>query len=267
VSEPSKIQQPSDAWRQAWESDALGKPYGDLFFARATGELPEMESSKAAARRIAALAHPGDSLLDVGCGGGHYYRSLKAYVPVSLRYTGLDSTLYYIDRAREAFASETSVRFVLGDVFAIDFPDRAFDLVMCNNVLPHLPSIARPLGELCRVARRRLLIRTLIAAKSYVVQDVFPGDEGVDFDENGTPLGFHYLNIYGEPYVRRLLGTIGRDVSVRIEPDRDFAAASLRDTAHALPAAWDATEVARDTQFSGPIMLPWHWITVEFGPV
>ncbi len=64
----------ADAWRQAWESEAFGKPYGDLFFDRATGKLPEMESSKAAAARIAALAKSGDSLLDVGCGAGHYYR-------------------------------------------------------------------------------------------------------------------------------------------------------------------------------------------------
>jgi SAM-dependent methyltransferase len=256
-----------DTWRQAWESEALGKPYGDVFFARATGVLPEMESSKAAARRIAAMARAGDRLLDVGCGVGHYYRSLKAHVPLSLHYTGLDATAYYIDRARQAFASETNVRFVVGDAFAIDFPDRSFDLVMCNNVLLHLPSIGQPLRELCRVAQRSVLIRTLVAAKSYVVQDVFPGTDGADFDDAGRPLGFHYLNIYGVSYLRRLLGVIAPAARACVELDQEFAAANVRDTAQALPAAWDATDVARDgLQFTGPIMLPWHWITIDLAP-
>ncbi len=73
----SGFRKQTDAWRQAWESEAIGKPYGDLFFDRATGKLPEMESSKAAAARITALAKSGDSLLDVGCGAGHYYRSIR----------------------------------------------------------------------------------------------------------------------------------------------------------------------------------------------
>jgi SAM-dependent methyltransferase len=255
-----------DTWRQAWESEHLGKPYGDLFFARATGELPEMESSKAAAQRVAALAKQGDRLLDVGCGVGHYYRSLKERVPVRLCYTGLDATSYYIERAREAFANDDNAGFVVGDVFAIDFPDRAFELVMCNNVLVHLPSVVRPLGELCRVARRSVLIRTLVATKSYLVQDVNPGEDGADFDEAGKPFGFHYLNIYGEPYLRRLLGTIHRIQNVRFECDQEFSPARLADTAAALPAAWDATQVAQGMQITGPIMLPWHWITIELSP-
>jgi SAM-dependent methyltransferase len=254
---------PRDPWREAWESETLGTSYGDLLFARATGELPEMESSRAVARRIAATARAGDSLLDVGCGAGHYYRSLKAHVPVPLHYTGLDATPHYIERAREAFAGERDVRFVVGDAVAIDFPDCAFDLVMCNNVMLHLPGIARPLRELCRVARRWVLVRTLVASKSYVVQDVFPAPDGADFDEAGKPFGFHYLNVYGDPYLRYLLGRIARVRDVRIDLDRDFETANLGDTAKALPAAWDATHVVQGMQFTGPIMLPWHWITIE----
>ncbi len=263
MSDKKNIGATDDRWRETWKSETMGKPYGDLFFARATGELPEMESSKAAAHRIAALAKRGDSLLDVGCGGGHYYRSLKDRVRGALRYTGLDATPYYIERAREAFKNDAGAHFVVGDIFAIDFPDFAFDVVMCNNVLVHLPSIARPLSELCRVAKRSVLIRTLVADKSYVVQDVTPDKDGADFDEAGKPVGFHYLNIYGEPYIRRLLGAIPRVQGWQIEFDRDFMPEHLADTAKALPAAWDATRVAQGMQFTGPIMLPWHWITIE----
>jgi SAM-dependent methyltransferase len=266
VSEAKGSRKGADVWRQAWESEAFGKPYGDLFFDRATGKMPEMESSKAAAGRIAALARSGDSLLDVGCGGGHYYRSIRSRVPVPLRYTGLDATPYYVERARAAFAADADASFVVGDVFAIDFPDRSFELVMCNNVLLHLPSVIKPLAELCRVARRHVLVRTLVAEKSYVVQDVNPGVDGADFDDDGKPLGFHYLNIYGEPYVRRLLAACPGVTDVRIEIDRDFAADRVNDTAQAIPGAWDATQVAQGMQHSGPIMLPWRWITIDVAP-
>jgi ubiquinone/menaquinone biosynthesis C-methylase UbiE len=266
MSERNKLQKTRDIWRQAWESEALSKSYGDLFFARATGELAEMESSKAAARRIARIARAGDSLLDAGCGAGHYYRSLKSHVPVSLQYTGVDATPYYIECARRAFAEDGAARFVIGDIFDLDFADRAFDLAMCNNVLLHLPSIMKPLSELCRVARRHVLVRTLVANKSYVVQDVNPGVDGADFDDDGKPIGFHYLTIYGEAYIRRLLAENPRVRDVRVEFDRDFSAESVADTGRAMPGAWDATQVVHGMQHTGPIMLPWHWITVELAP-
>ena len=53
-------------WREAWRGEASGKAYGDLFFKRATGALPEMESSKAAAKRLADMLRPGDRILDAG---------------------------------------------------------------------------------------------------------------------------------------------------------------------------------------------------------
>ena len=128
MSDKKNIGATDDRWRETWKSETMGKPYGDLFFARATGELPEMDLRKAAAHRIAALAKRGDSLLDVGCGGGHYYRSLKDRVRGALRYTGLDATPYYIERAREAFKNDAGAHFVVGEIFAIDFPDFAFDV-------------------------------------------------------------------------------------------------------------------------------------------
>jgi len=251
-------------WKYAWESEEFGKPYGDLFFARATGQLPEMESSKAAAKRLAALVGKDSSLLDVGCGAGHYYRSLRALGPFD--YTGLDATPYYIDRAREAYRGDERARFLVGDIFALDFADASFDVVLCSNVLIHLPSIARPVAELCRVARRHLLVRTLVADKSYVVKDVVPQQDGDDFDEDGNPRAFHFLNLYGEAYVRRLIARDPRVRGVRIERDVDFAVERLADTAESLPKAWDATRVINGMQISGPILLPWCWIHVELAP-
>jgi SAM-dependent methyltransferase len=253
-------------WKSEWESDGIGKSYGDLFFARASGALPEMESSKAAAKRLATALKQGDRLLDVGCGAGHYYRSIRGALSAPVQYTGVDATPYYIERARAAFEGDESARFVVGDIYGLDFSDRSFDVVLCSNVLIHLPSISRPLRELCRVTGRHLLVRTLISDKSYVIMDVTPQPDGDDFDEQGSPRGFHYLNIYGEGYVRRLFGQEPRVLEVRIEPDRDFSAERISDTAQALPGAWDATRVVDGMQISGPILMPWCWISIDLAP-
>jgi SAM-dependent methyltransferase len=254
-----------DKWRHAWESEEFGRPYGDLFFDRATGKLPEMESSKAAVKRLSSILRPGDHLLDVGCGAGHYYRSLKDRIAMPIRYTGVDATPYYIERASEAFREDGAATFLTGDIFDLDFAATSFDVVMCNNVLLHLPSIVRPLAELCRVARRHILIRTVVASKSYVVMDVTPRPDGEDFDADGAPRDFHYLNIYGEGYVRHLLGKDRRVRGVRIEPDRDFSAERVGDTGKALAEAWDATTVIEGIQRTGPILLNWCWIDIELG--
>jgi SAM-dependent methyltransferase len=251
-----------EKWREEWNSEDFGKAYGDLFYKRAVGDAPEMESSKAAANRMGRVVCAGDRVLDVGCGAGHYLRSMKQRVDVPFTYTGADATPYYVKVANQAHAGDDNVNFVQSDIFALDFEDSAFDVVMCNNVLLHLPSIRTPLAELCRVAKRHVMVRTLIASKSYIVQDVAPGEDGCDFDANDEPVGFHYLNIYSEAYVRHLLAQNPRVESVEIVRDTEFDANAISDTERLLPRAWDATRVEGAMQVSGMILQPWSWLDI-----
>jgi ubiquinone/menaquinone biosynthesis C-methylase UbiE len=248
---------------EEWHSDDFGKDYGDLFYKRAIGEAPEMESSKAAAKRLKSILKPEDYILDVGCGAGHYLRSLKNNLNIPFRYTGADVTPYYIEMAGKAFNKEKDVSFVHTNIFDLKFSDNTFDVVMSNNVLLHLPSVVKPLQELCRVAKRHVMVRTLIGPKSYVVLDVAPSKAGNDFDENNDPVGFHYLNIYSKQYIRNILSSIEGVGDVSIELDTDFDAKSLHDTQDLLPNAWDATRVEGNMQISGMIIQPWAWLDIS----
>lgn len=248
-------------WNEEWARTQLGHDYGEVFYKRAVGDLPEMESSKAAAMRVLRDLRPGETILDVGCGAGHYLRSIRSRGGEDVSYSGLDATAAYVELARKAFAEDSMASFRQGDIFALDVPDKSFDVVMCNNVLLHLPGIAKPLSELMRVARRRVLVRTLVGQKSYVVMDVAPQPDS-DFDENGLPKQFHYLNIYSEAYVRGLLAREKRLASVSFELDRDFAASAIADTADHLKGAWDATRVIAGMQVSGAIILPWTFVEI-----
>lgn len=252
-------------WQAQWNAEDHGsEEYGQLFFERATGGAEEMESSKAAATRLAAILKQGDLLADVGCGGGHYLRSLRRVIGPSFQYLGLDATPRYIELARQAFASDPLASFEVADAFGLAQADRSADVTLCANLLLHLPTAAKPLAELVRITRRRVLVRMLVADASYVVKRVTPAADGADFDENGEPRTFHFLNIYSEAYVRNRLALSGRVKDVRFELDRDFGAARVADSKALLKAsAWNATEVTAGMQRSGMLLMPWTWVDVE----
>ena len=82
---------------------------------RATGELPEMESSKAAAKKLAKHFKDGYSILDAGCGVGHYLRSYEKYIgKKNYSYTGIDATVRYVAIAKKIYHGRKMSDFSLG---------------------------------------------------------------------------------------------------------------------------------------------------------
>jgi ubiquinone/menaquinone biosynthesis C-methylase UbiE len=251
-----------EKWRESWTETTGADAYGDLFYKRATSELGEMESSKAAASRMQELVKPNDTVLDVGCGAGHYLVSLRKAISGPFSYTGIDATPYYVELGRKAFADDTSVNFQQGDIFNLPLDDKTMDVAMCCNVLLHLPSITKPLSELIRVSRRHVLVRALIGETSFVIKHVDPREDGDEFDGD-EPRGFHFLNIYSQAYIRRILSGQERVKNVRIALDADFDADRISDTSKSLSQAWDVTRVVNGMQISGYIVQPWSWLLID----
>ena len=139
------------------------KHCADILYRRARDELPEMESSKAVARRIKAIWASGDTILDVGCGAGHYLVSLRRELGARLDYCGVDHLRHHIELARKAFENDPHVRFELADLYKLPYANSSFDIVTCNNLLQNLPALREPLCELMRVARRALVMTTPIS--------------------------------------------------------------------------------------------------------
>jgi ubiquinone/menaquinone biosynthesis C-methylase UbiE len=97
----------------------------------------------------------GRSVLDVGTGTGRAALVLAGRGAVV---TGLDASNAMLRVATErAAAADLTVHFVTGDAHALQFVDRAFDAVVCFRVLMHTPEWRTCLGELCRVARERVV--------------------------------------------------------------------------------------------------------------
>ncbi|NQW04402.1 MAG: class I SAM-dependent methyltransferase, partial [Acidobacteria bacterium] len=112
------MKQQREAWRDGWRNRA---DYAETFYRRAIGELPEMESSKAAAMLLQDHVASGDAILDVGCGGGHYLCSLHRVIQVPFTYTGLDATPDFLEFAHRAWDGAPGVSFQPGDIYDLPF--------------------------------------------------------------------------------------------------------------------------------------------------
>jgi SAM-dependent methyltransferase len=105
---------------------------------------------------IAAVTPAGARVLEVGCGPGHL--SVRLARHHNLEVTGLDLDPAMIARAR-ANADRRSTRdgrrpeFLVGDVAALAFPDRSFDLVVSTLSMHHWADPTTGLAEIGRVLR------------------------------------------------------------------------------------------------------------------
>lgn len=102
---------------------------------------------------------PGQEVLDAGCGEGGLSMLMAG---CGARVTAADLSEPNIAEARRlrdaAGLPEDVLRFELGDAEALPFPDNAFDVVVSNHVLEHLPDFDAGLAEIRRLTRRTALI-------------------------------------------------------------------------------------------------------------
>lgn len=94
----------------------------------------------------------GMRVLEVGCGAGTLWRENVERVPVmSLVLT--DASEGMLRDARRALAGVRGVAWGVADVQSLPFSDGAFDAVIANYMLYHVPDLARAVSELRRVVR------------------------------------------------------------------------------------------------------------------
>jgi SAM-dependent methyltransferase len=131
----------------------------------------------------------GRRILDVGTGSG---RAALLLAREAALVTAIDASEQMLAVARERAASQgLGIRFQLGDAHALDFPDRAFDVVICLRVLMHTPDWRQVVGELCRVADALVIID-------------YPAKASFALFQAGLRRVTHAIGLRTEPY--RVLG-------------------------------------------------------------
>ena len=108
-------------------------------------------------RRLLRPASAGQTLLDVGCGTGHWS---AFFVGMAYKVTGIDVSPAMVEVARSA-APECTFR--VADAHQLPFDDETFDVVASMATLEFLPDQATAIREMARCAREHghLLVGTL----------------------------------------------------------------------------------------------------------
>lgn len=98
----------------------------------------------------AAGVRRGQEVLDVACGTGIVARTVADRLAGDGRVVGLDLAEAMLAVARRV---RPDVEWRQGDVAALPFPDRSFDVVLCQMALMFFPDRVRALREMTRVTR------------------------------------------------------------------------------------------------------------------
>lgn len=177
-----------DGWTEysIWEHS---RSVHALYERRCRLEAEEMTCAAQAAELLQGRVRADDSLLDVGCGSGYFFHSLRSRA-IPVEYFGIDASPTLIDIGRRTLPAYGLPPERL-QVARIEDLSGTADHVVCMNVLSNLDNYHRPLERLLRIAQRTLILRESAAASAeyrYVRDDFL--DAGVDLRV--------YVNAYPE---------------------------------------------------------------------
>lgn len=95
------------------------------------------------------------SILDAGCGIGHWGRVLAPFLSPDAVVLGVDREPEWVEKAAQTAKAKGLSRFSYrqGDVNSLPFEDARFDLVTCQTLLIHVPDPRATIREFTRVLK------------------------------------------------------------------------------------------------------------------
>jgi 2-polyprenyl-3-methyl-5-hydroxy-6-metoxy-1,4-benzoquinol methylase len=135
----------------------------------------------------------GDSVLDVGFGLGY---GLEIMAGKADRLSGIEVDCRSIERMKEKSINPKITNLMLYDGYTIPFPERSFDVVTCIDVIEHVPDYMRLIGNLCKTAKRTVIISTPNKRMEYT-------------DKDGRPKNFWHLREWTHEEFDEILKLVG----------------------------------------------------------
>lgn len=97
-------------------------------------------------------------ILDVGCNRGHdIFRMKRRFSNHNISFFGIDISPLDIEYANKVVVKNgiKNCRFIVGDAEHTNFDDGSFDIVICSEVLEHIPQPERVLREIHRILKNQ----------------------------------------------------------------------------------------------------------------
>lgn len=124
--------------------------------AAAQAHLDAIDDTFVAHAQLLLKGRERGRVLDIGTGPGQIVIKL-GYRLTRWKFVGVDRSPTMIEKAMESLATAGElagrVEFRVADGNALDFPDKSFEMVVCNSVLHHVPDPQRLFAEIARVVK------------------------------------------------------------------------------------------------------------------
>ncbi len=158
-------------------NDTVNKQAVASAFSRAAGSYDAAaELQRDVGERLLGMgsSHPGERLLDAGCGTGYFSRMWRER---GKRVTALDLAPGMLDVARQRQAAH---HYLLGDIEQVPLPDAAMDICFSSLVVQWCSDLPAALAELYRVTRPGgvILFSTLAAGSLQELGDAWQQVDG-----------------------------------------------------------------------------------------
>ncbi|SLM48859.1 Methyltransferase type 11 [Nitrospira japonica] len=206
------------------QGDALDPITGNLYGAEETAELPA-EALRASFGcgnpTVLASIQPGETVLDLGSGGGiDVLLSARRVGPTGKVY-GLDMTdeMLVLARENQRKVGMTNVEFLKGDIEQIPLPDQSVDLILSNCVINLAPDKDRVATEAFRVLKP--------GGRLAVSDIVIRGEMPVEIRHSVELWAGCVAGALEESVYRETLRRAGFE-QITIEPTRVYSAADAR---------------------------------------
>ena len=95
----------------------------------------------------------GASVLELGCGTGEMWINRDAIISRCGRFVLSDFSEGMLNKAKETLCNQSGIEYRTIDIQEIPFADHAFDVVIANMMLYHVPDLQKGLQEVARVLR------------------------------------------------------------------------------------------------------------------
>lgn len=153
----------------------------------------------------------GLNILDLGCGTG--WLASKILKEQNHNFYCVDINLSDLEQGARVFTSE-QIKFIYADIFAIQFPRFAFDMVILNSSIQYFPDI--------KILMRELFYMLKPYGEIHIFDSPFYKEDNIEFVKSKI---YRYYNSLGLPqmtenyFFHTLKDLSGFNINVLYDPD------------------------------------------------